>query len=102
MKCYLGIDGGGSKTAFLLIDEAGNVLSSHTEGPAYYLEVGFEPMKEMLARGIAATLKPVGIWPMYRSSARCRCHIRAACSRNLICCSARCAPNSPRRRVDFD
>jgi len=63
MKCFLGIDGGGSKTAFLLIDEAGNVLSSHTEGPAYYLEVGFEPMKEMLARGIAATLKPVGIWP---------------------------------------
>lgn len=63
MKCYLGIDGGGSKTAFLLIDEAGNVLSSHTEGPAYYLEVGFTPMKEMLARGILATLKPVSLWP---------------------------------------
>lgn len=63
MKCYLGIDGGGSKTAFLLIDETGSVLSSHTEGPAYYLEVGFTPMKEMLARGILATLKPVSIWP---------------------------------------
>jgi N-acetylglucosamine kinase-like BadF-type ATPase len=63
MKCFLGIDGGGSKTAFLLIDESGKVLSSHTEGPAYYLEVGFAPMKEMLARGILATLKPVAIWP---------------------------------------
>jgi len=63
MKCFLGVDGGGSKTAFLLIDESGSVLSSHIEGPAYYLEVGFAPMKEMLARGIEATLKPVSIWP---------------------------------------
>jgi len=63
MKCFLGIDGGGSKTAFRLIDESGSVLSSHTEGPAYHLEVGFAPMKEMLARGILATLKPVAIGP---------------------------------------
>ena len=37
MRSYLGVDGGGSKTRFLLIDEGGTVLGSHSEGPAYYL-----------------------------------------------------------------
>jgi N-acetylglucosamine kinase-like BadF-type ATPase len=57
VRTYLGVDGGGSKTAFLLIDESGRVLASHTEGPAYYLEVGWEALRSMLARGIDATLK---------------------------------------------
>lgn len=56
MRTYLGVDGGGSKTAFLLIDEAGHVLAAHTEGPAYYLETGWDAMRAMLARGILATL----------------------------------------------
>ena len=56
MRTYLGIDGGGSKTAFVLIDESGHVLASHTEGPAYYLETGWDAMQAMLARGIRATL----------------------------------------------
>jgi len=37
VKTYLGVDGGGSKTLFLLIDEQGQVLGTHTEGPAYHL-----------------------------------------------------------------
>jgi N-acetylglucosamine kinase-like BadF-type ATPase len=61
VRTYLGIDGGGSKTAFLLIDESGRVLASHTEGPAYYLETGFEEMQAMLARGIGATLHKVAL-----------------------------------------
>ena len=56
MKTFLGVDGGGSKTAFLLIDESGRVLASHTEGPAYYLEIGWDALHSMLARGIRATL----------------------------------------------
>jgi N-acetylglucosamine kinase-like BadF-type ATPase len=56
LKSYLGVDGGGSKTAFMLIDESGQVLASHTEGPAYYLEVGWDELRSMLARGIRATL----------------------------------------------
>ncbi len=63
MRTYLGVDGGGSKTAFVLIDEAGTVLASHTEGPAYYHEIGLDEMRNMLARGIRATLQPVGIAP---------------------------------------
>jgi N-acetylglucosamine kinase-like BadF-type ATPase len=56
VRTYLGVDGGGSKTAFLLIEESGRVLASHAEGPAYYLETGWDAMQAMLARGIRATL----------------------------------------------
>jgi N-acetylglucosamine kinase-like BadF-type ATPase len=61
VRTYLGVDGGGSKTAFLLIDESGKVLASHTEGPAYYLEIGREELRVMLGRGIRATLELGGI-----------------------------------------
>ncbi|MBW4052687.1 MAG: N-acetylglucosamine kinase [Proteobacteria bacterium] len=57
MKTFLGVDGGGTKTRFLLIDETGKVLASHLEGPAYYLEIGLERLREMLACGIEATLR---------------------------------------------
>lgn len=57
MKTFLGVDGGGTKTRFLLIDETGSVLASHLEGPAYYLEIGLDNLREMLARGIAQTLR---------------------------------------------
>jgi N-acetylglucosamine kinase-like BadF-type ATPase len=63
VKTFLGIDGGGTKTAFLLIDESGRVLASHTEGPAYYLEIGWEAMRAMLARGIQATLESAALSP---------------------------------------
>jgi N-acetylglucosamine kinase-like BadF-type ATPase len=56
LRTYLGVDGGGTKTAFLLIDAAGRVLASHADGPAYYLETGWDAMREMLARGIRTTL----------------------------------------------
>jgi N-acetylglucosamine kinase-like BadF-type ATPase len=64
VKTYLGIDGGGSKTAFLLIDESGQVLAAHTEGPAYYLEIGWDAMRAMIARGIDATLHKVTLSPL--------------------------------------
>jgi N-acetylglucosamine kinase-like BadF-type ATPase len=63
VRTYLGIDGGGSKTAFLLIDDSGRVLASHAEGPAYYLEIGWDAMRAMLARGIRATLDAAALPP---------------------------------------
>lgn len=57
MKTFLGVDGGGTKTRFLLIDETGKVLASHLEGPAYYLEIGLDELREMLARGVEHTLR---------------------------------------------
>jgi N-acetylglucosamine kinase-like BadF-type ATPase len=61
VNTFLGVDGGGSKTHFLLIDEGGRVLAAHAEGPAYYLEIGLDALREMLAQGIGRTLQQAGI-----------------------------------------
>ena len=61
MRRFLGIDGGGTKTRFLLIDESGRVLASHLEGSAYYLEIGLDGLKSMLGRGIHRTLQQAGV-----------------------------------------
>jgi N-acetylglucosamine kinase-like BadF-type ATPase len=63
VKTYLGVDGGGSKTRFLLIDEAGKVLGTHTDGPAYHLEIGLESLERMLAQGIEHTLQQGSVAP---------------------------------------
>lgn len=64
MRTYLGVDGGGSKTEFVLIDESGHVLATRREGPAYYLETGIEALKTMLASGIHATLAHGAVSPV--------------------------------------
>jgi N-acetylglucosamine kinase-like BadF-type ATPase len=56
MRTFLGVDGGGSKTAFLLIDEAGQILARHIEGSAYHPEVGVDGVRTMFANGCAATV----------------------------------------------
>jgi N-acetylglucosamine kinase-like BadF-type ATPase len=61
VRTFLGVDGGGTHTRFRLIDETGGVLAAHREGPAYYLEIGLERLREMLARGLAQTLREGGI-----------------------------------------
>ncbi len=61
MRRYLGVDGGGSKTSFLLIDEEGRVLGSHLAGSAYHLEIGLGSLEAMLARGVADTLQQAGL-----------------------------------------
>ena len=63
MKTYLGVDGGGSKTRFLLTDEHGNVLGTHTAGSAYHLEIGLDALEAMLAHGIASTLQQAAVAP---------------------------------------
>jgi N-acetylglucosamine kinase-like BadF-type ATPase len=61
MRTFLGVDGGGTKTDFLLIDESGKVLSSQRAGPAYYLETGVDALQTMLVTGIRATLAHASI-----------------------------------------
>jgi N-acetylglucosamine kinase-like BadF-type ATPase len=58
---FLGVDGGGTKTAFALIDSEGTVLARHEDGSAYYLEVGMEGAAAMLARGCAAVFAAAGV-----------------------------------------
>ena len=61
VQTFLGVDGGGTQTRFLLIDETGRVLAAHLEGPAYYLEIGLEELRRMLARGVEQTLRQAGM-----------------------------------------
>lgn len=61
MKYYLGIDGGGTKTAYLLADENGSFLSQlETEGCSYS-ELGAEKMIERLMAGTERCLQKAGI-----------------------------------------
>ena len=57
MRTFLGVDGGGTKTEFVLIDDSGRVLARHEEGTAYYLEIGLDSLEAMLVRGIRTTLR---------------------------------------------
>ena len=50
---YLGIDGGGSKTAFLLVDEYYNEICHLHSGPSNHLSVGNEAARESIAGGIS-------------------------------------------------
>jgi N-acetylglucosamine kinase-like BadF-type ATPase len=51
--CYLGVDGGGSKTAFALIDATGHVLARTTAPTSYYFNDGFDVVERVLAQGVA-------------------------------------------------
>lgn len=53
MTLFLGVDGGGSKTAFLLLDDGGTVVAEVEAGTSYYQEEeGVELVSQVLARGI--------------------------------------------------
>jgi N-acetylglucosamine kinase-like BadF-type ATPase len=53
VKRYLGVDGGGSKTAFALIDDAGHVLARANTATSYYFNDGFDVVERTLAQGVA-------------------------------------------------
>lgn len=63
MAVYLGVDGGGTKTAFLLLTSDGDVLAT-VEGPSsYHLEHGFPHVENVFAEGVAAVTAAAGIRP---------------------------------------
>lgn len=58
---FLGVDGGGTKTAFALIDRLGQVLARNEQSSAYYLEVGMDGAAAVLARGCAGLFAAAGV-----------------------------------------
>ncbi|WP_105304574.1 N-acetylglucosamine kinase [Anaerolactibacter massiliensis] len=56
-KYYLGIDCGGTKTSFLLTDEAGKMVSVRKGPPANYLVNGLSETAEMLKQMVAGIRK---------------------------------------------
>jgi N-acetylglucosamine kinase-like BadF-type ATPase len=63
VSIFLGVDGGGSKTDFLLIDDTGTLLAQHQEGPAYYPEIGLDALQALMRRGVGTVLGSCGLTP---------------------------------------
>jgi N-acetylglucosamine kinase-like BadF-type ATPase len=58
---YLGVDGGGTKTVFVLVDRDGQVRARHQGGSAYYLEVGMKQLHTLINEGIKKVMHAAGI-----------------------------------------
>ena len=48
---FLGVDGGGTKTEFVLIDREGRLVARHQTGTSYYLQIGFDGLNRVLMEG---------------------------------------------------
>lgn len=60
-RLFLGVDGGGTKTEFILIDEAGDVLARQIEATTYHLQVGLDGAVRALQAGITGICTQAGI-----------------------------------------
>jgi len=58
---YLGVDGGGTKTSFVLINEQRDVVAEHKGGSSYHLQTGLIGLRNVLAEGIDALKATAGI-----------------------------------------
>jgi N-acetylglucosamine kinase-like BadF-type ATPase len=56
---YLGIDGGGTKTAFVLADEQNNIIAQTVLGPTNPVDVGMQTTLSRLGEGMDALLEGV-------------------------------------------
>lgn len=54
MPHYLGVDGGGTKTAFVLLDEHGRLVAEATGPSCYYFGAGIDLVGRVLAAGVHA------------------------------------------------
>ena len=57
---YLGVDGGGTKTRFALMDDDARLVAEAQTGTTYHPQIGLEGVQAVLAEGIAAVLGQVG------------------------------------------
>ncbi|MEY9863561.1 N-acetylglucosamine kinase-like BadF-type ATPase [Catenulispora sp. GAS73] len=60
---YLGVDGGGSKTAFVILDGAGRTMAEALGPSCYYFASGIELVERVLGDGIAKVTAAAGIVP---------------------------------------
>jgi N-acetylglucosamine kinase-like BadF-type ATPase len=51
---YLGVDGGGTKTALVLIDSDGAIRATHLAPGSYYVSIGLEALGALLAEAVRA------------------------------------------------
>ncbi|ESQ85130.1 hypothetical protein AEAC466_05310 [Asticcacaulis sp. AC466] len=63
MGYLLGVDGGGTKTEFVLVDEAGQVCATCQSGTSYHIQIGFDGLRDCLSFGVHSVLDQVGATP---------------------------------------
>jgi N-acetylglucosamine kinase-like BadF-type ATPase len=57
---YLGVDGGGTKTRFALMDDHGRLVAQAQTGTTYHPEVGLDGVQRILTQGVTSVLAQVG------------------------------------------
>jgi N-acetylglucosamine kinase-like BadF-type ATPase len=62
-RYFLGVDGGGTKTEFVCIDGAGDVVARQIEGTTYHLQVGLDRAVRAIEAGITGICAQVGVDP---------------------------------------
>lgn len=63
MKYYLGIDGGGTKTAYLLTDERDTEVMSFTQSGCSYRELGIDGVVRQISQGMSQLLAAAELSP---------------------------------------
>ena len=58
---FVGVDGGGSKTAFILVDRDGNVRGTHLAGGSYYVSIGMQALGALISTSLEALLDRAGV-----------------------------------------
>lgn len=58
---FLGVDGGGTKTAFSIVDDNGAVCASRREAACHYMSDGIDTVAQVLDRGIGTACQAAGI-----------------------------------------
>ena len=61
MHMFLGVDGGGTKTAFCLIDQNGASSPDTEQASCYFISVGLDAAEQALAEGVATVCREAGI-----------------------------------------
>jgi len=61
MDCYLGVDGGGTKTRFALVDGDGRLLAEAQCATTYHPQVGLDGVRATLREGIDAVMASAGV-----------------------------------------
>ena len=60
---FLGVDGGGSKTAYVVLDDAGRTVAEVVGESCYYFASGIELLERVLTEGVTKVTAEAGITP---------------------------------------
>jgi N-acetylglucosamine kinase-like BadF-type ATPase len=61
MRYFLGVDGGGTKTESVLLDDSGTIVGRSRSGPSNQTRIGFDAAKEFLLAGVRDVLHSSGV-----------------------------------------